>query len=132
MLRKWPLDETFPQQNRCAYIVVRTCRVIIVIFPSENDSIYHTPARIERVHYETTQFPLYMVRCAFPPAVTLLPYHVRIMYVISRHGVRLIIRSRDSLKHIDYGCEDSKEVGDLRGDIGAIELVLTPSFRKSR
>ncbi len=31
---------------------------------------------------------------------------------------------------IDYRCEDRKTVDKLRGDIGAIRYVLTPSFRK--
>jgi hypothetical protein len=33
---------------------------------------------------------------------------------------------------VDYGCEDREKVGELRGDIDAIWLVLTPSFTKPR
>jgi hypothetical protein len=34
---------------------------------------------------------------------------------------------------IDYRCEDRKKVGELRGDLGAIGKLLTPSnFRKPR
>jgi hypothetical protein len=32
---------------------------------------------------------------------------------------------------IDYGCEERKEDGDLKGNIGAIKQVLTLPFRKS-
>jgi hypothetical protein len=33
---------------------------------------------------------------------------------------------------IDYRCEDRKKIGDFRDDIGAIRMVLIPSFRKPR
>jgi hypothetical protein len=33
---------------------------------------------------------------------------------------------------IDYGCEDRRKIGELRGDIGVIREVLTPSERKPR
>jgi hypothetical protein len=32
---------------------------------------------------------------------------------------------------IDYRCEDSKDIGELIDDVGAIRKVLTPSFRKT-
>jgi hypothetical protein len=35
-----------------------------------------------------------------------------------------------AVETIDYGCEDRRIVGELRGDRCAIRLVLTPSFRK--
>jgi hypothetical protein len=31
---------------------------------------------------------------------------------------------------IDYGCEDIRKVGELKGDWGNIRYVLTPSIRK--
>ncbi len=31
---------------------------------------------------------------------------------------------------IDYMSEDRNKVGELRGDVGAIREVFTPSFRK--
>ncbi len=37
-----------------------------------------------------------------------------------------------SLCTIDYRCEDRKTVAELIGEVGAISLVLTPSFRKPR
>jgi hypothetical protein len=33
---------------------------------------------------------------------------------------------------IDYGCEDRKEVVELRANIDAIRQVLTPSLKKTR
>jgi hypothetical protein len=35
-----------------------------------------------------------------------------------------------SFNGTDNRCEDRQKVGEKRGDIGAIRLVLTPSFRK--
>jgi hypothetical protein len=42
---------------------------------------------------------------------------------VERGGMALII---------DISCEDSEDVGELEGNIGAIRQALTPSFRKPR
>ncbi len=43
-----------------------------------------------------------------------------------------IFRISDGTGTIDYRCDDEKIFAELRGNIGVIRQVLTPSFRKPR
>jgi hypothetical protein len=52
--------------------------------------------------------------------------------LLDARGEKLVSFRAGDFLSIDYRCEDRKNVGELRGDVGAVRWVLTPSFRKPR